>query len=361
MSDFRSLGAQLTRLEDTLRTEVAHLAHLLSAFPQDRDAAEVNSAWSAIATTHRALAALLKEGGAAIRAPHQDAMQSRKAAVLKKRILSARKMIRHFPRVKAAVKAQINPTVTGFDTDSLIKKEKLEVLDHVMLTFFDGMHRLANPNAHTQSAAAEDRACHLDIPLGMARFSRLISAGRRLCLAQRKPAPLRFLDVGSGGGTKLLAASTCFDFCLGLEYEESTVATGMALLDALAADTCHIEHGDALTFQDYGAHDVIYFYRPLVGDQNLLKMEAHIFAQLSAGTILLVPHGLITPDLGAVGIRKIDEDLYVAGMSATEAMTLRDTAERLGTQVPADAVTEWQANSYWRPLREVSARNGYNV
>ena len=193
----------------------------------------------------------------------------------------------------------------------------------------------------------------------MSAFSSMIGTAHRICLALKKRRPLRFLDVGCGGGTKVLAATTCFDLCDGLEYEKNVVDTGQRFLELLSPERCRLMHGDALEFLHYGEYDVIFFYKPLVNDKKMAEMEERIFAQARPGTLLLTPLGLFADDFVSKNVHNLLGHIYITGKSEAEASEIVKIAAQIGPMVPGFEPVKPSNPEYWTQLLENSAKSGY--
>ena len=204
---------------------------------------DLREALSALKLKRRKLAQFLR---IAAQQFDNSANQGPTLRAARKEISRANTRLRHANRVEAVVDQQIAPKRHALVAPDNPKSRGPDVMDRVVMLFLDAVHQLANPMAHTQSRSASDQGFHRDIPWPMHPFTKLIGAARRICLAQRKSGVLRFLDVGSGGGTKVLAASACFDVCDGLEFERDAVDAGSALFAALDQTQCQLFHGDAL-------------------------------------------------------------------------------------------------------------------
>ena len=360
MSRLHSIQSELQTREADLAESIARLADLLRPVPSNRDQAALRAQYRALTLTRRSLVEFVKDA-------QRGVAQDRAAEVghkrlwhtVQKSLSSTQKRLRVWGRFDAIVMAQIEATPSDLLQDHARQRTGVEVMDHVVNRCLDALHRTANPIAHTQSDAAEDRGLHRDIPLSMMQFSKMLGAAHRLCLAQRKTTPMRFLDVGSGGGTKVLAASTCFDHCDGLEYEAATVETGAAFLGFVAPPGCRLIHGDALQFSDYAAYDVIYFYRPLVSEPDMIALETRILEQARPGTVLLAAGRSMVSEIAARDAFEVVPSVYVTGLSPAESVRLQDNAARIGPMVPGHDRRAPPNLGYWDPLREVSAQNGY--
>lgn len=353
--------AQMDRLERVLVADIAAMARMLDAPARARNPDELSRSWRAIVVSHSALRTLVKDILSDTSDPRVVSPGGRRAIRdLNAAAKDMKNQLREWPSINHLIEEQMHPAPRPLFADHA-ESRGADVMDHVSALCIDALHKVANPQNDTQSDAAEDAGLHLDIPLPMARFSTMLGAAYRLCLAQRKARALRFLDVGCGGGTKVLAARTCFETCHGLEYEERTVASGRKLLASLDAEHCKLIQGDAFAFADYGAYDVIYFYRPLRSTEHMIEMEARVLAQVQPGTVLMVPEGLLSPDVEASGVHHISGHVYVTGMEAHEAQTLRDDAMTIGTAIPCHNRPTLSEPGLWDPILDVSRRNGYRI
>ena len=360
MKAIRKLIADVNKLEQQLACDIAKVAAELEPLPNDRDTTTLESAWMKARISRRKLATCIKDG-----LRHIDPSNVTGGVALRwlrnarKELKAAKSRLRLWGRVESIVSAQLLSEPRGLLENESVSMQEIRVMDQVVALFLASMHKVANPNADTQGADAKNHGCHRDTPYPIKWFSKMIGAAHRICLALQKQRPLRFLDVGSGGGTKVLAATTCFDVCDGLEYDTSTVTTGRRFLELLAPGQCKLIHGDALEFSDYGEYDVIYFYRPLIGPPRMAEMEERIFKQARPGTVILAVGGISTDDLHSKGIQKLANCIYITGMSEVEASEICKIAEQMGPMVPGFGGRAVSKPGYWTPLLEVSARNGY--
>jgi len=362
MNNVRKFVTEAEKLERQFADDIVRLAEALDVLPKARDASGLDAAWRHVTTSRGKLAKYLRDtlenidvGSAS------DAHQRHQLRKAIKELKAIRKNLSLWSRVRPIVTAQLAPEPRSLIESDVASNREPAVLDQVVSLFLQSMHILANPTSESQGDQARRHGCHRDIPYPIYRFSRTIGAAHRICLALRRQRPLRFLDVGSGGGTKVLAATTCFDRCDGLEYDEDAVTTGRRFLEILAPERCRLIHGDALEFSDYGAYDVIYFYRPLMDSKKLLEMEERIVSQATRGTVLLKVGGIgkdLLPDMGA---HEVADQVYVNGMSEDEAFELAETAKQMGRMIPGFKRRSLSGRGYWRPLLQVSARNGYYV
>ena len=183
-----------------------------------------------------------------------------------------------------------------------------------------------NPNA--QDAAAAARGAYPDIPIGPSEFIEHLHAARRVALARKTRQPLRFLDVGCGSGLTVLLASELFDEAVGIEIDPGYVSAATEMLRRAEVPNGRIEHADALLFEDYGAYDIIYFFRPLRDIDLLRQLERRILAQARPGTILIAPYQLFDEQLDAYDCSSIAGRLFIAGVGPEAASEARRRAEQ---------------------------------
>ncbi|WP_108835496.1 class I SAM-dependent methyltransferase [Tateyamaria sp. Alg231-49] len=353
---------QLYELERRLADDIGQVARSLDVPPHIRDPEDLRRAWRKTSASHSILRTLIKD-------ILRDTSDQDKLPVARRRALrdlksnarAIRRQLLDWARVSHIIEHQHAPSDTDLVQVSELIHGPQDVLDHVTALFMHALHKIANPSEHTQSASAEKDGLYRDIPLPMSQFSSLIGAAYRLCLAQRKTHPLRFLDVGSGGGTKVLAATTCFDVCHGLEYEAHTFATGSQVLEGLGADRCTLFHGNAFEFEDYGNYDVIYYFRPMQSNPDMIALEARILAQARPGSFLCVPGEMATPNHDAAGARNVSGHVYATGMSKEEVDDLHFAARHIGTSVPGFYKTPPRVSPLLEPLLKACARNGYRI
>tara|TARA_R110002049_G_scaffold10127_3_gene50378 strand:- start:80681 stop:81733 length:1053 start_codon:yes stop_codon:yes gene_type:complete len=218
----------------------------------------------------------------------------------------------------------------------------------------DVLHHVLNPAA--QSDTARDHGCHADIALPHSIFARDVHAAYRVLLARRPAHPTRFLDVGCGGGLKVLAAARYFDRCDGLEYQSDYAHAADALLASAGAGTCRILTGDALTFETYADYDVIYFFRPLRSGDLLHRLEDIITQTARPGTLLIAPYLYFEQRHRHIGCAHIAGHLYLTQSSQAEADALRHLAEQTGLNLRPTRVP---AKNIWQPIFATSAARGF--
>ena len=360
MKTIQELNSEVDKLEQQLASDIAMVSAQLEPLPGNRDTATLEISWAKASITRQKLAGCLRNSMPQIKASKATAeIDTRRLRAARKDLRDRQSMVQLWRRFEAIVLPQLLPERQRLGEADIAPLPGVEVMDHVMALFMDSMHKVANPTADKQGADAENHGCHRDIPYALSWFSKTIGAAHRICLALQKQRPLRFLDVGSGGGTKVLAATMCFDVCDGLEYDTDAVSTGRRFLDLLAPERCKLIHGDALEFSDYGDYDVIYFFKPLKGHHRMIELEERIIAQARPTTVLLPVGEFFMDDLQSRGIHKLADKIYINGVSENEAFKIRNTAEQMGPMIPGFGRKTLPNPGYWTPLLEVSAKNGY--
>lgn len=213
-------------------------------------------------------------------------------------------------------------------------------------------------NVHSPDTSLLPDTHHRDIPLSGEYFLNFLNAAQRLLLAQEREGPVRFLDMGCGGGTKVLAAAAKFDVAHGADFLPEYVAEAQAFFKRVGADPKMIIQADALSFDGYGAYDIIYVYRPLQDVALATQMEERILAQVSPGTIIIAPLNQTLGTGGQSGAR-VAENLYLAHTSPDEAEMLRDIALTKGSETRVPTGYSEDALGFWRPIVDQSRRNGF--
>lgn len=228
----------------------------------------------------------------------------------------------------------------------------------VMSRVFTRAHHAINPVP--QAAEAEALGCFADIPLNVGRFLANAHLARRLLMARRHKGPARFLDVGCGGGVKVVLAAELFDEARGLEYDAGYVEAAQRTFSAMRALRCGVVHADGLTYEGYGDFDVIYFYQPMSDVDQLHRLEERIATTARPGTLLIAPYNnFITraPELGCLPVR---ESVYVLGLPGHEVDALTAEVRHIGPDI-VDPDSTIPSDAGWlRPLWLACQANGFN-
>lgn len=226
----------------------------------------------------------------------------------------------------------------------------------VMSQVFTRTHLAITPGPQADDAAG--LGCFADIPLDAGRFLRNAHLAYRLTLARRQPGPIRFLDVGCGGGVKVVLAAELFAVADGLEVDAGYAAAARRTFAATRAGRSAVIHADALTFDGYSGYDVIYFFQPMADIGALHRLEARIAATARPGTVLIAPYHSFVARAPALGCTQIHESVFVQGLTAERAEALRSAIRRIGPDI-ADPERSIPAVAGWlRPLWMACLANG---
>jgi hypothetical protein len=153
----------------------------------------------------------------------------------------------------------------------------------------------ADTNA-TMEARSKAGEYHF-IPLDLPRFRDQFERARMAALFHRgkvkNPPPLKFIDVGCGIGTKVLAAQVMSVYgegaieAYGIEKEARYVGVARGVMSVRVDKPAErIILGNALR-HDYSPYDIIYFYRPLCNPELQVKLEERIISTAKKGTIIM--------------------------------------------------------------------------
>lgn len=219
---------------------------------------------------------------------------------------------------------------------------------------FDDVHQMLSQ--HAQNDEAREHGCFPDISLPQSIFIEHVHAAHRVLLAKRLKHPTRFLDVGCGGGLKVLSAARFFSRADGLEYDPGYVATAQRLFDMSGAGTCRVIHADGLTFEDYSQYDVIYFYRPMRDYDVLHQLEDQIVNTALPGTLIIAPYLMFDHRFKELGCGRIDNRLYITKTSQSDADALRRLAEKTGVSVTKQTQP---FHGLWEPILGISRARGF--
>lgn len=222
---------------------------------------------------------------------------------------------------------------------------------------FDWLHGILNPES--QSESAQSAGCFADIALPNSEFHQHLHAAYRVLIAMDHSGPKRFLDVGCGGGLKVLTALRYFDEVSGFDFQASYVSVAEDLMRRGDVERANVFEADALLFEGYGDFEVIYFYRPIRDEEKLIEMEKRIVDMSKPGAILIAPYLGFGHRYKGLGCGHVDGHVYVAKTSQTAADRLRRRAAKTGVAVVRDAPGDIE--NLWSPLLSAARKSGYEV
>jgi hypothetical protein len=222
------------------------------------------------------------------------------------------------------------------------------------------LHNFVNHMEKQDSVSAE-KGHFKDIPLLMSVFNDHMMAAYRVCLAQERKRPVRFLDVGCGGGTKVLSASEYFGHADGLEFDPSYVHAARTLFSNIRYDIGEVFQADALVFDRYDAYDVVYFYRPISNPDLMIQLERRICESVKPGTVLIAPYSYFAERFTDYYCGHVCGNIWLAQTSQAAADQVRVHAETMGSVLVPRPVG-WENNAgALRPLVEALHSNGMTI
>jgi SAM-dependent methyltransferase len=221
------------------------------------------------------------------------------------------------------------------------------------------MHMNALVNPVPQDTLAREIGCQWDIALPMSAFLQDAHAAFRVALAQQRRTPLRFLDIGCGGGVKLLLAAEIFDAVAGLEFDPGYVACARKMLASLGADASLVMQGDARDFGDYADYDVLYFYQPMASTAGLLELERRVTQTARPGTVLMAPYVEFKERANLLNCAHVAGNVFVTGLAPKDAELLHTRAKAMGTEFPRLDQNAAPRTSFLRPVVLALFANGF--
>ena len=344
----------LTTLEADLSHRCALLAQVLALPPSQERSARLNALWREVAPLRPAYEAAVQALRGRITEPTDQPLQA----------AARRSLLQHAPgraamweKIERMIARQQDPSSFPpliVDQHRIVRGPEAGPVDYLVQLLF----QLSNPLAGQGDLVPDTH--YRDIPLSGGYFLNLLMAARRLLLAMEHDGPVRFLDMGCGGGSKVLIASAMFDEAEGADFLPAYIAQGREFFTRVGADPDRLRVGDALRFDDYGAYDVIYFYRPLKDPALAAQMEARVLAQVRPGTILLAP---LNATLGRseIAAARVVDKIYLAHSERAEAARLADLARIKGCETRGGVSDDAQALGFWAPVITQSRRNGFVV
>lgn len=199
-----------------------------------------------------------------------------------------------------------------------------------------------------------------DIRLSPVSFIESAHAAYRVGLAQGRSRDMSFLDVGCGGGVKVLMATHYFEQCDGLELDPGYHESACNLFSAFSDTGCRAFEEDALASERYADYDVVYFFQPMRNQEKLEQLERRICSTVATGTILIAPYRSFLARAEGLGCAHVDGSILVAGIDAEEAAALRIEAEKIGIEIASRRrKIPWEA--MWTPLVDACLDHGIAV
>lgn len=268
----------------------------------------------------------------------------------------SRTWMSQWPEIEALIRRQIPPIRKKLFEEPAPENDILKVQNLAYDSLLDQVHKALNPIA--QNEEAKEKGCFADISLPHSTFLAHIHAARRIVLASNLNRPARFLDVGCGGGLKVLSAAAFFDRADGLEFDPGYVEAARDLFEKSRADRCDVIHTDALSYPHYDVYDVVYFYRPMRHIENLRKLEDWIIQSVRPRTIIIAPYKIFDHRFEELDCARVDRQVYITQTSQSDADDLRREAELMGSYNMVPAPT---APSIWDPILKASNAKGYGA
>jgi len=352
------LKAEMLAILSKLEGLIAQIANALGR-PATLDTPSVNLKVAEVnALAHRFLLFLpgvVQARAKAVEAAGKmDSREQHEWAEITSRVLQARTWVSSWTLVERVIRQQVPPKRQPLYR----RKAKTEPIVRGQLSLADGIfneiHALLGQTAQDHDAQAF--GCFADIGLPQSMFIEHLHAAYRVSLVQARAHPTRFIDVGCGGGLKVLSAATFFPHADGLEYDPGYVAAAQSLFTRAARDDCNVIHADALTYDGYDQYDVIYFYRPMRDPDMLLKLEQQIIRTARPGTLIIAPYMFFDHRYKQHGCALIADRLYVTAKTQKEANALRRAAELTGVSI---VHSKPDASGIWEPILEVSRARGF--
>jgi len=287
-----------------------------------------------------------------VQPPHHANMKWRELVL---RFKAARITFAQWPLVNTLINQQLQfgaqPLYTPTPIEAILERREDTFADNI----FNLLHGFVNPNP--QDPAAKESQSFADIALPQSVFLRHMLAAHRIYLAQRTGRAARFLDVGCGGGLKVLSAAQFFAPSEGLDFDPGYVTAAQNLLAKTRADTTNVFEANALTFDRYDEYDVIYFYRPIMDWDKLHELEERIVKSARPDALLIAPYTMFDARYDALGCGRVAGQVYLAQASEEEAATLCNLAQTMGPFVPH---RKSQASTLWDPIRDRLQANGFS-
>lgn len=216
------------------------------------------------------------------------------------------------------------------------------------------LQRVLNPREQTEEAEAN--GCYDDVPLPQSAFASLMTASARLLKAQGKHDGIRFIDVGCGGGLKVVSALEFFGEATGLEVDPAYAKSARKLVKAVDDPRARIVEGDALEFGAFDQFDIVFLFRPIRDPERMRALEQKITRTVQPGTLLVAPYEDFLHQSAELGCAPVIDQVFLAGGSKRSAASLRRRAEWIGPNVTSSTPP---LVDLWHPIEMASHRLGF--
>jgi len=212
--------------------------------------------------------------------------------------------------------------------------------------------------AETQDQTAAELGCFEDFSQTPGIFLADAHAALRVALALGRKPPMRFLDVGCGGGMAVLLATAIFAVAEGLDYDMGYVMAGQRLLGMTGHNESRIFHANGLLFDRYAEYDVIYFFQPMRDPEGLVALEKRIVDGAQSGTVLIAPYTGFANRAEGLGCGHVAGSVFVKGTALQDADALADAAQYFGTRLALTPADDDPRAGYLLPIQRASRARG---
>jgi len=219
---------------------------------------------------------------------------------------------------------------------------------------FSRLGGILNPGV--QSDEARDIGCFKDIGYPMTAFLEHMHAAHRVMLAKGRTSGVSFLDVGCGGGIKVLAAQRFFDHSSGLEFDRNYVRRARRLLRDAGQGGGRIIQADGTKYRKYSDFDVVFLFRPMSDGGMLKLLEQQVVDNVRPGSLIIAPYKGFANQAADRGCPSIDGGLFLAKSPKSEAVRLRRRAEYMGNHVGRHRS---KFPGLFDPILKAAADNGF--